>query len=182
MLPCGRLSCITLLAVRPGFHLPWMSPRARAVGAECWADPPEKRVLSVGGEEPKDITAVSTGDTPCAGQAPAVSEEPHGLRSRGRGWDTSIATAGCSFVAGHSPTVILGTSAPVCVPLALRGTPLGLRGSPGVALALAGGDSVTQRRYFSTPLCCSDEEGSWLPARGADCVDAQPPESKIRSL
>lgn len=27
-----------------------------------------------------------------------------------------------------------------------------------------------------------EEEGSWLPARGADCVDAQPPESKIRSF
>ncbi|NWI34149.1 RILP protein, partial [Sula dactylatra] len=27
-----------------------------------------------------------------------------------------------------------------------------------------------------------EDEGSWLPARGADCVDAQPPESKIRSF
>ncbi|XP_015736305.1 rab-interacting lysosomal protein [Coturnix japonica] len=27
-----------------------------------------------------------------------------------------------------------------------------------------------------------EEEGSWLPARGTDCVDAQPPESKIRSF
>ncbi|KFW04701.1 Rab-interacting lysosomal protein, partial [Fulmarus glacialis] len=27
-----------------------------------------------------------------------------------------------------------------------------------------------------------EDEGSWLPARGADCVDAQPSESKIRSL
>ncbi|XP_042735782.1 rab-interacting lysosomal protein-like isoform X2 [Lagopus leucura] len=27
-----------------------------------------------------------------------------------------------------------------------------------------------------------EEEGSWLPARGADCVDAPPPESKIRSF
>lgn len=36
---------------------------------------------------------------------------------------------------------------------------------------------------FVPTLCCSEEEeGSWLPARGADCVDAQPPESKIRSL
>ncbi|XP_009575835.1 PREDICTED: rab-interacting lysosomal protein, partial [Fulmarus glacialis] len=26
-----------------------------------------------------------------------------------------------------------------------------------------------------------EDEGSWLPARGADCVDAQPSESKIRS-
>ncbi|XP_010295195.1 PREDICTED: rab-interacting lysosomal protein-like, partial [Phaethon lepturus] len=26
-----------------------------------------------------------------------------------------------------------------------------------------------------------EDEGSWLPARGTDCVDAQPPESKIRS-
>ncbi|NXW58096.1 RILP protein, partial [Eurystomus gularis] len=27
-----------------------------------------------------------------------------------------------------------------------------------------------------------EDEGSWLPARGTDCVDAQPPESKIRSF
>ncbi|XP_064324377.1 rab-interacting lysosomal protein isoform X2 [Phalacrocorax carbo] len=27
-----------------------------------------------------------------------------------------------------------------------------------------------------------EDEGSWLPAHGADCVDAQPPESKIRSF
>ncbi|NXY91142.1 RILP protein, partial [Alcedo cyanopectus] len=27
-----------------------------------------------------------------------------------------------------------------------------------------------------------EEEGSWHPARGVDCVDAQPPESKIRSF
>ncbi|KAK4812131.1 hypothetical protein QYF61_000972 [Mycteria americana] len=27
-----------------------------------------------------------------------------------------------------------------------------------------------------------EDEGSWLPARGADCVDAQPPESKIRTF
>ncbi|KAF1453644.1 Rab-interacting lysosomal protein, partial [Pygoscelis papua] len=27
-----------------------------------------------------------------------------------------------------------------------------------------------------------EDEGSWLPARGADCVDAQPPESKVRSF
>ncbi|NXT24974.1 RILP protein, partial [Syrrhaptes paradoxus] len=27
-----------------------------------------------------------------------------------------------------------------------------------------------------------EEEGSWLPARGTDCVDAQPPESNIRSF
>ncbi|NXJ05997.1 RILP protein, partial [Odontophorus gujanensis] len=27
-----------------------------------------------------------------------------------------------------------------------------------------------------------EEEGSWLPARGADCVDAQPPGSRIRSF
>ncbi|NWU59589.1 RILP protein, partial [Dromas ardeola] len=27
-----------------------------------------------------------------------------------------------------------------------------------------------------------EDEGSWHPARGADCVDAQPPESKIRSF
>ncbi|NWT67835.1 RILP protein, partial [Prunella himalayana] len=27
-----------------------------------------------------------------------------------------------------------------------------------------------------------EEEGSWLPAHGTDCVDAQPPESKIRSF
>ncbi|XP_076210812.1 rab-interacting lysosomal protein [Aptenodytes patagonicus] len=27
-----------------------------------------------------------------------------------------------------------------------------------------------------------EDEGSWLPARGADCVDAQPSESKIRSF
>ncbi|KFQ34470.1 Rab-interacting lysosomal protein, partial [Merops nubicus] len=27
-----------------------------------------------------------------------------------------------------------------------------------------------------------DEEGSWLPARGAGCADPQPPESNIRSL
>ncbi|XP_064892503.1 rab-interacting lysosomal protein isoform X2 [Columba livia] len=27
-----------------------------------------------------------------------------------------------------------------------------------------------------------EEEGSWLPARGTDCVDGQPPESKIRSF
>ncbi|KFQ70522.1 Rab-interacting lysosomal protein, partial [Phaethon lepturus] len=37
--------------------------------------------------------------------------------------------------------------------------------------------------FSPAPFCCSDEdEGSWLPARGTDCVDAQPPESKIRSL
>nr|XP_009936549.1 PREDICTED: rab-interacting lysosomal protein [Opisthocomus hoazin] len=29
---------------------------------------------------------------------------------------------------------------------------------------------------------CDEDDGSWLPARGADCVDAQPPESRIRSL
>ncbi|NXX21559.1 RILP protein, partial [Podargus strigoides] len=27
-----------------------------------------------------------------------------------------------------------------------------------------------------------EDEGSWLPAHGTDCVDAQPPESKIRSF
>ncbi|NWT16877.1 RILP protein, partial [Vireo altiloquus] len=27
-----------------------------------------------------------------------------------------------------------------------------------------------------------EEEGSWLPGRGTDCVDAQPPDSKIRSF
>ncbi|KFP27950.1 Rab-interacting lysosomal protein, partial [Colius striatus] len=27
-----------------------------------------------------------------------------------------------------------------------------------------------------------EDEASWLPARGTDCVDAQPPESKIRSF
>ncbi|KFQ22804.1 Rab-interacting lysosomal protein, partial [Mesitornis unicolor] len=27
-----------------------------------------------------------------------------------------------------------------------------------------------------------EDEGSWLPGRGTDCVDAQPPESKIRSF
>lgn len=27
-----------------------------------------------------------------------------------------------------------------------------------------------------------EDEGSWLPARSADCVDGQPPESKIRSF
>ncbi|XP_072738060.1 rab-interacting lysosomal protein [Ciconia boyciana] len=27
-----------------------------------------------------------------------------------------------------------------------------------------------------------EDEGSWLPARSADCVDAQPPESKIRTF
>lgn len=27
-----------------------------------------------------------------------------------------------------------------------------------------------------------EDEGSWLPARGTDCVDAHPPESKIRSF
>ncbi|KAF2981532.1 hypothetical protein EK904_007219 [Melospiza melodia maxima] len=27
-----------------------------------------------------------------------------------------------------------------------------------------------------------EEEGSWLPGHGTDCVDAQPPESKIRSF
>ncbi|XP_065709320.1 rab-interacting lysosomal protein [Patagioenas fasciata] len=27
-----------------------------------------------------------------------------------------------------------------------------------------------------------EDEGSWLPARGTDCVDGQPPESKIRSF
>ncbi|KAM6048451.1 rab-interacting lysosomal protein isoform 2-T2 [Theristicus caerulescens] len=27
-----------------------------------------------------------------------------------------------------------------------------------------------------------EDDGSWLPARGADCVDAQPPQSKIRSF
>ncbi|NXL03976.1 RILP protein, partial [Mesembrinibis cayennensis] len=27
-----------------------------------------------------------------------------------------------------------------------------------------------------------EDEGSWLPGRGADCVDAQPPQSKIRSF
>ncbi|NXW43764.1 RILP protein, partial [Nyctiprogne leucopyga] len=27
-----------------------------------------------------------------------------------------------------------------------------------------------------------EDEGSWLPARGTDCVDAQPPQSKIRSF
>ncbi|NXI37440.1 RILP protein, partial [Galbula dea] len=27
-----------------------------------------------------------------------------------------------------------------------------------------------------------EDEGSWLPARGTDCVDAQPPDSKIRSF
>ncbi|XP_072209732.1 rab-interacting lysosomal protein [Excalfactoria chinensis] len=27
-----------------------------------------------------------------------------------------------------------------------------------------------------------EEESSWIPAQGADCVDAQPPESKIRSF
>lgn len=38
-----------------------MRPRARAVDAERWADPPEKRALSVGGEEPKGFTAVTAG-------------------------------------------------------------------------------------------------------------------------
>lgn len=43
--------------------------------------------------------------------------------------------------------------------------------------------TVAQCRFTPISLCCSDEEeGSWLPGHGTDCVDAQPPESKIRSL
>lgn len=55
----------------------------------------------------------------------------------------------------------------------------GMAGASGaLVLALCGSAG-----FLSLPLCCSEEdEGSWLPARSADCVDGQPPESKIRSL
>ncbi|NWQ78201.1 RIPL1 protein, partial [Columbina picui] len=111
-------------------------------------------------------------------RAPSEIQQPKpslscGLRSPSQGWayHEMQLYVGCEQHCGF----VWKTVALVHVPLALWGTLLGSGGTCG--------EPDSAQVFSSAPLCCSDEDdGSWLPARSTDCVDAQPPESKIRSF